>query len=832
MKIISNNSDVSALQAVICLRQLATDIWAKRKNVFDKSVDKEKAETAKKILSSSILNLIDTEYRQNIRSQIDAMLGLLIKGNPADHAPIFFSVSLKWIKNLTEDKDLKNSKIIFHLNTYELALQELSKKRLAISKDQYDNFLAQFISIVGVFIADITTSLKTTISSENGVLALNVYRKLIKVCLLMLTVRPCSMIIPNEIITFACQLINFSQEVLTIMVIAEEQTITKQLKKTINSIAIVCSFDLSSILNSCPMVLADKLTSVAPVWCQYFLHKWSSVSLQKATALLFYRLIKCFLFYSTPEILQEKGLNDRLRAESNLQQKAHQAYCLVLGNREFLQKSLMHVLFCFLLKNNATRNEEELENCDTSGGSLDEDDLGEDQQIERFIEEQETGGLESALNEMECSLSRIGRAIFEHLLHRFPAITIPIYHQMISESTSDTESLSILQRDTILSLIPLLEPIYENRKIPIEERLNLGIILGWLENQNTIIFQRRFLVILKIYLNSGGIIDLKSLIIRLTALLSSTDPVVRFESMNCLSTVVLKKSCDGEDTDFGALLSSVTPVFTSILSNSHNPGLLWKVGSYFLHILEKAQYNADDNTLRKLSELDFREVILHNPSAIKPILGDVFRYLLTGSSLSPFVHKVSAKYIKACFDTLKQEEVLGLLQFIGNFLRSLPSNLSRIEFTKEIIERLGPLAGRIMLAIEEDSCVQLLTIMEELLLLGTSRADLGIPSCLFELVNNIRSNDVSSSLFPIMTSTLSVFTTMLLQDLDTEVFTFEIYQPIFQIALRELFLDNEKTTVKLFFNLKTQALGFVSRLIILDVKKSLNFISKSKIIRL
>ena len=663
-------------------------------------------------------------------------------------------------------------------------MKELSKKRLSLSQDLYDNFVISMSKIINPILTNIHEEIGKSIYS-NQMLRNRSYKLLLRILILLLATRSPSTNLAIEIKELVLSFLYKSRDLFQLMHAIEQKTVktSKEIHKLIKKICIVLSFEFSSLIVATPMIFAEGLESFAEFWKQIFLISWKSIDIQKSTSILFYRFMKCYVYYTSPELLREKGLNDRLRAENEKQEIAHLSYLKIFSEPSIIQQMMLQTIQKLIYSNVrlASNEDEQSDSMDTAIGSSDEVEQNEmNREVEIFIEEQEMGGLEFANNEMECTKSRIGAAVFEQILTRFPNVALPIYYQMIQETLKTGSDLTDEFKDTVLSQMGHLPKIYDFSNISSDNRIDFNIVLSWLwsQGENKLIFRRRSLIILKMLVQQQSIMERTKLVDQLIEMLNIHDDVVRFECLDCIS-ILVKGDSDG-DLNYSRLLRFVTPAFSTLVSRLHNPALLWKAGSYFVHILEKAQYNLDPEVIQILGTLNLKQIIDRNSEIIKPVFGDIFRYLIIGSQDKSHnsIFNLAMSYIQICFDTLKVEDQTSVFQFVGLFLRTLSNDASNSVYFQEILNRVLRISNSVIQMGEEDTISSLLSIFEEFILLKIDPSIFHIPSILIELFNKIRNKDNSiplETVYNIGTSVLSVFTTCLLIDLDSNSFNVNKY---------------------------------------------------------
>lgn len=712
----------------------------------------------------------------------------IIKSNLNDSLHDFYNVSIFWLDQtlqaISSQTIVIDSVLTAKMKTLCLCFKELSKKRLSVNLSLYKDFIFNSLAKFKVVFEFADASFTQKAMSSSVSLA---DLKLLKELYLTLIYIVCSgnvQINSEQIIAELVMLVmTKGQTYLSLFqkVEAKELKLQSEMKRVLKKMCIYATFDFSQIIAVSPLVFAYFFEQLLQYASTCFMYKWRTISVRKSTALLLYKILRCYFYYTKPGYLKEKKINEKAKTNDDLQKVCHDTYHAFFGNKNAIQNLMAFIVSELLaytpIAMQKPVSHETLTNADTSD---EESEQVETINVEAFIEDQEVG-LDTIMSEMDCSRARIGSALFEQLLTRFPEYSLPLFYQSIEEVISGAMQVSDGIKDSILAQLTHLPKIYEFHNTANLNKIDVTKILSYLmqAGETQLVFKRRFLIVLKQWINQKEFGNRSELCSNLSLLLKTNDDIVQFEAMDCLA-ILIKSDYEGE-IDYSKLIVDITPVFVNIISKFQSPGLVWKLGNYFCSVLEKVQYNLTQDTINALQNLNLQAIISRNASLMKPVFADVFRYFLAGlhHTNPTSILNLIMNYIDICFDTLEQEDNSSLLKFLGVFLRALENNSETSYYFQRVLARLLQNINVFTKCIEEDTTSNFLNIVEEFLLLGTPFDTFNLPTYLINLYQ-ILSDETKGipieTVFIIKSNLFSVFTTMILLSLETKTFTFENYK--------------------------------------------------------
>ena len=102
-----------------------------------------------------------------------------------------------------------------------------------------------------------------------------------------------------------------------------------------------------------------------------------------------------------------------------------------------------------------------------------------------MIENDEPGGIDEILCELDCSIKKLSAAVIEQFMLRFTQDTLSLVYRLVNMLTNnELQNLSFEIQENIITIVGLLPRLYENKakNIQKDQFLNIENILLWISN--------------------------------------------------------------------------------------------------------------------------------------------------------------------------------------------------------------------------------------------------------------------------------------------------------------------------------------------------------------
>lgn len=195
---------------------------------------------------------------------------------------------------------------------------------------------------------------------------------------------------------------------------------------------------------------------------------WQNLVVQKACLLMLYKTLSLKIQYDlqTPQI---RKLPEALKVKAG---QVYQVYGTVLdrptiaGVLEALMTRIMWL----------------------------EDDSRGEERIDLIIEDEEPDGLGMAGDELECGVTKIAISLIEQFLTVNPEVSTGLVNDLCRELVSGKLSNSVKVQEATVSVLSVLPLIYVKQDTPKEQRVNVYIVLDWMQSMHgqLVFFSRRF----------------------------------------------------------------------------------------------------------------------------------------------------------------------------------------------------------------------------------------------------------------------------------------------------------------------------------------------------
>lgn len=184
--------------------------------------------------------------------------------------------------------------------------------------------------------------------------------------------------------------------------------------------------------------------------------------------------------------------------------------------------------------------------------------------------------------------------------------------------------------------------------------------------------------------------------------------------------------------------------------------------------------------------VSFKDLLSNNEFQLKTVFGDIFRALLLGLSgpPPPFLVNLILEYIEICFVLAKKEETDCLLRITAHFLKNIDNTPQNQAFFERVLLKIVQSAPKLTKIIEDETTEYFLEIIEEFIIVGVTPQMFDYGSYLTELYTSLSNPNTLVPLdicFKLKSSILSIYTTMLLLDLEKNTYNvanFEVGSPV------------------------------------------------------
>ena len=221
-------------------------------------------------------------------------------------------------------------------------------------------------------------------------------------------------------------------------------------------------------------------------------------------------------------------------------------------------------------------------------------------------------------------------------------------------------------------------------------------------------------------------------------------------------------------------------------------------------------------------QLNFKELITQKEFMMKNIFYDIFRALLMGLNRQPpvFLVELMLEYLEVSYSITKKEEIDSLIRNTAHILKSIDQTPENGFFFERLLNIIISISPKLTKIIDEDTTETYLEIVEEFIIIGVNPQAfdyIGYLRKLYETLSETENGKIElTTSFKIKSSILSIYTSILLLDLEKNRFNFGNFENCATTILSELFRNNQHSTVKYFLNLKTQVVSLLNRFLIIE----------------
>ena len=707
-----------------------------------------------------VLNLLNSVYDKKFRKLVDGIFGVVLRGNGEFFGDLLM-VADYWLNDL--GGKVNNGSFEFNEISYmkfrsiSLALKELRVKRNTINQGTHKQGILDLVDKLVYFWRFFTEKLFDSFKENKEVdLTLVKFSKTIDKCLLY------TFLIGNNNVNHDSRVIGGVRDLMIkteklLQIIKgnnSEDTVYEQVEKT----CIVLTHQFAELLTVSPLIFKEFIANFYEYSLGIFQVKWNRENLQKGTSLFLLKVFKTFLFYTKPQDITSKNLHVRLKIDPESQRVCYDAFFNFFNNEKTIRDIFSHVVGNLMIYE---------ENIDP----------------ERFIEDQESIGIDTVISELDCSLPKIGSLIVEQLFYRFPEISLLVYYDSLNEVIENKIQVPTEIQDNVFNVISYLPKVYSSLNISCES-FDIMKVMQYLaeKGKSEIVFARRFLIILKNFIFVANFGDKKTIANSVIEYLNLNDEVVRFEALDCLSLLV--KNDNNNELDYPLLIGLTTPISINMLKNFQTPKLLVKLNTYLLTVFEKSQFNLTPNVINALKSLNITDIVNKEPKLMKPMMNEIISHLIVNflDKDNAFVFDFALQFINLCLDSFDNEEADVILKFIGLTLRKLNGDSQNNPQIKQIKDWFLLYFNKFYSLQQSEVHDLLLILMEELILSGLNISDFDCFGVLMKFSEDCQ-NFTSEESDLLKSSIFSVYTTLLLIAKESNSFSFAN----FQVGLLALF---------------------------------------------
>ena len=592
--------------------------------------------------------------------------------------------------------------------------------------------------------------------------------------------------------------------------IQNDKNITEKMVKIIIKTSLIYSYDFRMIFDKNPIIFVNILENYLTFMINYYAYSWKSEILKKSLSLLLLKILKTFIFYTSSENLQNKGLDKRLKIDLNFQNKCYQSFQNLFNNNSTLENLLQEIV-----------SEKMIYNFD-------------DIDFETFIEDQENTGIDMVHSELDCSLPKINSLIARELFYKFPEKSLNIFYTLLNSIMKKIINLNDEIIDNVFNLLIYLPNLYEDLKIT-NHPLNFNEILEFLftKGKDNIIFTRRFLIVFKNFKMYNDDNNRQNYCKMILEFFEINDDIVQFETLECLGSLI--KNDSSSVLDYSLLLNITTPLFIKFLQKFKNPSLVFKLGNYLSTVLEKSQNNLNENNILAFKDLNINLLISKNSKLMSPIIMDILKSLVFAFSekQSDFILDLCLDFIKLSNDNFDEDNLNNFLSFWLVCLKNtydLPKNKNRLSL---LINLFYNNLQKFSSYFEEEIISNILAISEEILLVGEkSKLDLFLQFTeeTYKKANEFpeeSSKNIKSHIF----GTYSTYLLITLNENNFQLKNFEFCLNAVLTEIVESKQNNNKNNLRNQSTLITQTISLFNRFLLNNPKDIISYISNRKIKR-
>lgn len=412
---------------------------------------------------------------------------------------------------------------------------------------------------------------------------------------------------------------------------------------------------------------------------------------------------------------------------------------------------------------------------------------------------------------------RLGFVIIEGLVNRFPAVTIPLIEESMKNLVD--EHFSSNNADSLSYVLCILSRYYLAQRVAKSQRIDLEPLLLELtrKSRTNLLFAKRFIIILRTWLEFAENklnAEVKSL---LEACLASDNESLAFHSLECVQQI-MKGSVPAEVFSFAL---RVVPVINCKLVRLNHDELFWRILNIFVSLLKvlMAEGGDSDAARQLLASVDLR-FVAHKSDSIRTTFFETmneFAGSLSNDQLSSFFEMLLVVFDKSAS---KNTEITVLeLKLLSKLICSQSENLENVQRLYAVFCEL----------VTEENLGDK-SVFEELLAQTELFVFLGIP---FEQiptaakVQRLFDKQIFSCndyLNFIKLQYLRIYQACLTVSLQRNDFAFPRFAKPFENSINVLF---EKNNNKYIIDLKTMAVDFFNRVLLIDPAQFWDFLRRN-----
>ena len=573
----SSDSALHRIQALNCVKSLVERVFSKKYNPFENKADIAQFDNLKKYIRESNIQFLGLEFDPKYRKILNVIFSITCYNNLNNSSSDLFNLANSWftefenvIKNNGEFYSPQNFQ---KLKTITYVLKMLSQKKLVRNLMPFVDQITLLCKNLENFITYVDQN--TQKGLENiSLIQMKFIKTLYKSGFYLLCCGNPAFNLNDQNRHLSMVLFDRTQTYLKVYVDSLTKNIDEELYLNFEAHCVNCVYSLSSLVVISPLVFGSVIKQFMEFTLSCFQFQWKSNLMKKAIALLLYKTIKSYIYYSQPDEFSEKFLQDKNKNQNDIQRLCYAAYYETFGNTQNLQTILQVLIGQYF----------------TSKKSEEEDNLNiGEENIESFLEDEERPGMDMVIADMEDTCPRIGSSILEQIFTRFPQEGLGLYLGLIADIMKGNVQMPDKLVDQIFAQLCYLSGVYQHWKIPDDQQINLLPIFEYLfkKGETNLIFNRRAIIVLKQLINSNKISNTSEMYILLNRLLLVDDYIVQFEVMRCLFMII--RNDQNELLDHKTLLKNVIPVFVKILKKVNKYNLLFRINEQFCNLLERSQ---------------------------------------------------------------------------------------------------------------------------------------------------------------------------------------------------------------------------------------------------
>ena len=753
---VKSNDAMVKMQALSCLKNLANSLFNKSMLRFLKIKDKNVLSMVKKKVQNVTLQLLDTVYEGSYRKILDGIFAIILRGN-GEHFPFFLELTDYWLNSMGQQVNDGNFDLnkpnLMRFKTISDGLKALQFKKNTVNLVANREGFYGLIDKFNYFWRFITEKLLKCFEPPNkpSTSVIN-FNKMIERCLLFTILLGNNVVNRNDNIISAVKDLMIKTEKMLGILKDDSASLTGNMRSKFESNCIMLTHKFSDILIVSPLIMGEFISNFFEYIMGIFQVKWENEDLQKGVSLFLLKIFKTFLFYTTPEELNSKNLAHKLRIDPQEQSKCYSAFSGFFNNEKVITN-----IFSYVVSNLMIYDETNID-------------------PEKFIEDQESIGLDTVISDLDCSLPKIGSLIVEQLFYRFPQLSLSTYYNSLYEVVESKSDIPFVIQDNVFSIISYLPQVYSTMNIT-EKPFDIMKVMQYLAEmgKKNIIFARRFLIVLKSFIFVVNFGDKKQIFNAIIDYLRLEDEVVRFEALDCLSIMI--NNDENNELDYPYLIELTTPISISMLHDFQTPKLLIKLNTYLMSIFKKSHFNLTSDVVNALRKLDIISIINKQPKQMKPMINDILSILIINlkNSNSFFIYDFGVDFIDICLRSLDNDEADMILNFIGLFLRNIENDGQYAQKIDKVKTQFLVYFNKFYSLQQADIHDLLLVVLEELILMGLKESEFDYYSALetfFKDCPNFQPDEVDL----LKSSIFSVYTTLLLMTKENDTFSFNKFE--------------------------------------------------------